>query len=76
MFFDCKLFAWNFHFKRLLLLTQSFIVLMVIFQPRGKFTGFRGITKRLLSHVYKRQNPGFVSGAYCLIAYAYFVPTI
>lgn len=33
---------------------------MVIFQPRANLRLFRCIAKRLLSHVYKRQNPGFV----------------
>ena len=32
---------------------------------------FRRIANRLFSLTYKRQNPGFVSGADCLIAYAY-----
>lgn len=31
---------------------------MVIFQPRANLRLFRCIAKRLLSHVYKRQNPG------------------
>lgn len=33
---------------------------MVIFQPRANLRLFRCIAKRLYSHVYKRQNPGFV----------------
>lgn len=65
MFFICKLFAGNFHFKRLLLLTQYFYRLNGYLLTTGQIYGFSGgIAKPLLSHVHKRQNPGFVSGAF------------
>jgi hypothetical protein len=53
MFFDCKLFAWNFHFKRLLLLTQYFYRLNGYLSTTGQIYGFSGTLPTVcsLSHI-------------------------
>lgn len=77
----CKLFARNFHFKRLYCLIQYFLYLGGYLLTTGQIYGFfRRIANRLFSLTYKRQNPGFafrglrsvfclLGGVVCLLEY-------
>ena len=68
MFFDCKLFAWNFHFKRLLLLTQYFYRLNGYLSATGQIYGFSGALPNLCYLMYiNGKTPAFVSGVICSI---------
>lgn len=68
MFFDCKLFAWNFHFKRLLLLTQYFYCLNGYLSTTGQIYGFSGALPNLCYLMYiNGKTPAFVSGVICSI---------
>lgn len=68
MFFDCKLFAWNFHFKRLLLLTQYFYRLNGHLSTTGQIYGFSGALPNLCHLMYiNGKTPAFVSGVICSI---------
>lgn len=68
MFFDCKLFAWNFHFKRLLLLTQYFYCLNGYLLTTGQIYGFSGALPNLCYLMYiNGKTPAFVSGVICSI---------
>lgn len=73
----CKLFARNFHFKRLYCLIRYFVYLGGYLLTTGQIYGFFAALPTVcsLSHI-NGKTPAFVSGADCLIAYAYFVPTI
>ena len=68
MFFVCKLFAWNFHFKRLLLLTQYFYCLCGYLSTTGQIYGFSGALPNLCYLMYiNGKTPAFVSGVICSI---------
>ena len=68
MFFDCKLFAWNFHFKRLLLLTQYFYRLNGYLSTTGQIYGFSGALPNVCNLMYiNGKTPAFVSGVICSI---------
>lgn len=68
MFFDCKLFAWNFHFMRLLLLTQYFYCLYGYLSTTGQIYGFSGALPNLCYLMYiNGKTPAFVSGVICSI---------
>ena len=68
MFSDCKLFAWNFHFKRLLLLTQYFYRLNGYLLTTGQIYGFSGALPNLCYLMYiNGKTPAFVSGVICSI---------
>jgi hypothetical protein len=65
MFFVCKLFAGNFHFKRLLLLTQYFYCLNGYLSTTGQIYGFSGALPNLCYLMYiNGKTPAFVSGAF------------
>lgn len=68
MFFICKLFAGNFHFKRLLLLTQYFYRLNGYLLTTGQIYGFSGVLPNLCYLMYiNGKTPAFVSGVICSI---------
>lgn len=68
MFFVCKLFAGNFHFKRLLLLTQYFYCLYGYLSTTGQIYGFSGALPNLCYLMYiNGKTPAFVSGVICSI---------
>lgn len=68
MFFVCKLFAGNFHFKRLLLLTQYFYRLNGYLSTTGQIYGFSGALPNLCYLMYiNGKTPAFVSGVICSI---------
>lgn len=68
MFFVCKLFAGNFHFKRLLLLTQYFYRLNGYLSTTGQIYGFSGALPNVCYLMYiNGKNPAFVSGVICSI---------
>lgn len=68
MFFSCKLFAGNFHFKRLLLLTQYFYRLNGYLSTTGQIYGFSGALPNLCYLMYiNGKTPAFVSGVICSI---------
>lgn len=68
MFFICKLFAGNFHFKRLLLLTQYFYRLNGYLLTTGQIYGFSGALPNLCYLMYiNGKTPAFVSGVICSI---------
>ena len=74
MFFVCKLFAGNFHFKRLLLLTQYFYCLNGYLLTTGQIYGFSGALPNLCYLMYiNGKTPAFVSGVICSIgAFCFF----
>lgn len=77
----CKLFARNFHFKRLYCLIQLFsISLRLSFNHGANLRLFCRVANRLFSLTYKLQNPGFafrglrsvfclLGGVVCLLEY-------
>lgn len=68
MFFICKLFAGNFHFKRLLLLTQYFYRLNGYLSTTGQIYGFSGALPNVCTLMYiNGKTPAFVSGVICSI---------
>lgn len=74
MFFDCKLFAWNFHFKRLLLLTQYFYCLNGYLSTTGQIYGFSGALPNLCYLMYiNGKTPAFVSGAFLPLVLKWWV---
>ena len=77
MFFVCKLFAGNFHFKRLLLLTQYFYCLNGYLSTTGQIYGFSGALPNVCTLMYiNGKTPALFSGAYCLLSYTVFVSPI
>ena len=65
MFFDCKLFAGNFHFKRLLLLTQYFYCLYGYLSTTWQIYGFSGALPNVCYLMYiNGKTPAIVSGAF------------
>ena len=68
MFTLYKLFAGNFHFKRLLLLTQYFYCLNGYLLTTGQIYGFSGALPNLCYLMYiNGKTPAFVSGVICSI---------
>lgn len=68
MFFVCKLFAGNFHFKRLLLLTQYFYRLNGYLSTTGQIYGFSGALPNVCYLMYiNGKTPAIVSGVICSI---------
>lgn len=68
MFFVCKLFAGNFHFKRLLLLTQYFYRLNGYLSTTGQIYGFSGALPNVCTLMYiNGKTPAIVSGVICSI---------
>lgn len=68
MFFVCKLFAGNFHFKRLLLLTQYFYRLNGYLSTTGQICGFSGALPNVCTLMYiNGKTPAIVSGVICSI---------
>jgi hypothetical protein len=60
-----KLFAGNFHFKRLLLLTQYFYRLNGYLSTTGQIYGFSGALPNVCTLMYiNGKTPAFVSGAF------------
>ena len=68
MFFICKLFAGNFHFKRLLLLTKYFYRLNGYLSTTGQIYGFSGALPNVCTLMYiNGKTPAIVSGVLCSI---------
>lgn len=68
MFFVCKLFAGDFHFKRLLLLTQYFYRLNGYLSTTGQIYGFSGALPNVCTLMYiNGKTPAIVSGVICSI---------
>lgn len=68
MFFICKLFVGNFHFKRLLLLTQYFYRLNGYLSTTGQIYGFSGALPNVCTLMYiNGKTPAIVSGVICSI---------
>lgn len=77
MFFGCKLFAWNFRFKGLLLLTQYFVYLNGNNSTTGKIYGFPGALPNLCTFMYiNGKTPALFPGILCLLSYTVFVSPI
>lgn len=68
MFFDCKLFARNFHFKRLCCLIQYFLYLGGYLLTTGQIYGFFAALPTVCSLLHiNGKTPAFVSGVICSI---------
>lgn len=77
MFFVCKLFAGNFHFKRLLLLTQYFYRLNGYLSTTGQIYGFSGALPNVCTLMYiNGKTPAIVSGVICSIGAFCFLSQI
>lgn len=77
MFFVCKLFAGNFHFKRLLLLTQYFYRLNGYLSTTGQIYGFSGALPNVCYLMYiNGKTPALFPGLLCLLSYTVFVSPI
>ena len=77
MFFDYKLFAGNFHFKRLLLLTQYFYCLNGYLLTTGQIYGFSGALPNVCTLMYiNGKTPALFPGLLCLLSYTVFVSPI
>lgn len=74
MFFDCKLFARNFHFKRLCCLIQYFLYLGGYLLTTGQIYGFFAALPTVCSLLHiNGKTPAFVSGAFLPLVLKWWV---